>query len=103
MLTAARSQLADFGPLVVKSALVLALIAAGAWAASRFLAPRVAARRKGARMRVVERLPLEPRRGLYLVEVDGRELVVGVTERGVAFHELEAPRAPGGGTGEVEP
>ena len=94
MINAARSPLADFGPLALKSALVLVLVAVAAWAAARFLAPRLADRRKGARMRVVERLPLEPRRSLYLVDVDGREVVVGVTERGVAFHEL-GPRGGG--------
>jgi len=37
-------------------------------------------RARGARMRVVERLGLEPRRSLYLVEIEGRRLVVGVGE-----------------------
>jgi flagellar biogenesis protein FliO len=33
-------------------------------------------------MRVVARLPLEPRRSLYLVEVAGRYLLVGLGENG---------------------
>ena len=32
----------------------------------------------GARLRVIERLPLEARRSLYLVEAGGRHLLVGV-------------------------
>jgi flagellar biosynthetic protein FliO len=99
MFLAAPSLLAEFGPLVAKSIIVLAAIAAAAYLAARFLRPRLAARRGDARMRVVERLPLEPRRCLYLVEVDGAPLVVGVSERGVAFHALPAakpaPAPPG--------
>lgn len=90
MLLAARSLATEILPLAAKSALVLAAIAGAAWAASRFLGPRLAARRAGARMRVVERLALEPRRSLYLVAIDGRELVVGVTERGITFHDRGA-------------
>jgi flagellar biosynthetic protein FliO len=99
MFLAARSLLADFGPLVAKSVLVLALIAVAAWAAARFLGPRLAARRGNVRMRVVERLALEPRRSLYLVEVDGAPTVVGVSDRGVSFHEVAAaPARPGPGS-----
>ena len=94
MLLAARSLLADFGPLAAKSVLVLALIALAAWAAARFLGPRLAARRGNVRMRVVERLALEPRRSLYLVEVDGRPLVVGVSERTIAFHPITTATDP---------
>ena len=101
MLLASGSLLADFGPLVAKSALVLALVALAAWAAARFLGPRLAARRGNARMRVVERLALEPRRNLYLVDVDGELLVVGVSEHGVAFHRPSTPRAPAVGPEEA--
>jgi flagellar biosynthetic protein FliO len=95
MFLASRSLLADFGPLVAKSVLVLALIALAAWAAARFLKPRLALRRGNVRMRVLERLALEPRRSLYLVEADGERLVVGVSEHGVAFHRMAAaPRTP---------
>jgi flagellar biogenesis protein FliO len=98
MFLASRSLLAEFGPLVAKAALVLALVALAAWAAARFLGPRLAARRGNVRMRLVERLPLEPRRGLYLVEIDGEPLVVAATEHGVAFHaparSSAAPASP---------
>jgi flagellar biogenesis protein FliO len=96
MILASRSLLADFGPLVAKSVLVLALIALAAYAAARFLGPRLAARRGNVRMRVLERLVLEPRRCLYLVEIDGAQLVVGVSEHGVAFHGMEAAPRPAG-------
>lgn len=37
----------------------------------------------GNRMKLVERLALEPRRSIYLVEVDGKSMLVGTSERGV--------------------
>jgi flagellar biogenesis protein FliO len=43
----------------------------------------------GKRMRVVERVGLDARRGLYIVEVDGRELLIGTGEQGpVRISEL---------------
>lgn len=36
----------------------------------------------GKRMRVVERVGLDARRGLYIVEVDGREMLIGTGEGG---------------------
>lgn len=43
----------------------------------------------GKRMRVVERVGLDARRGLYIVEVDGRELLIGTGEQGpVRLSEL---------------
>jgi len=94
MVFAARSLLADFGPLVAKSALVLVIIALAAYLAMRFLGPRLAARRRNVRMRIVERLALEPRRSLYLVDVDDETLVVGVSEHGIAFHKPAAAPCP---------
>jgi flagellar protein FliO/FliZ len=36
------------------------------------------------RMRVIERLPIDARRSLMLVEVDGRELMLGVTNEQIS-------------------
>ncbi len=59
---------------------VLAAIMLAAWAFKRFIAPRLGLGPRAGRMRVIERLPLEPRRSLYLVEVDGVAHLVGVSE-----------------------
>lgn len=52
----------------------------------------------GKRMRVVERVGLDARRGLYIVEVDGRELLIGTGEQGPVrlseLGELEQSPAP---------
>ncbi len=58
------------------------------------LALRAVARRDSttAGMRVVGRLPLEPRRSIYLVEVSGRCFVVGVGDGPMTMlAEVEAP------------
>jgi flagellar biogenesis protein FliO len=103
MFLAARSMLAEFGPMVAKSALVLALIALGAFTLKRFFGPRLAVGKKSARMRVVERLALEPRLNLYLVDIDGREFIIGFSEKGVAFHALGNTPERGGKAIEVSP
>jgi flagellar biogenesis protein FliO len=56
---------------VLASLLVACALALGAVRAWR-------GRRPAGPMRVVARLALEPRRALYVVEVDGRRLLVGV-------------------------
>jgi flagellar protein FliO/FliZ len=77
-------------------ALLALVLAAGA--AVRAIAR---GRARGARMRVVEKLGLEPRRAIYLVEIEGRRLVVGVgdgamtvlTELGPAAEEAAREEA----------
>ena len=76
-----------YGVLILQTIAALALIAAVAWVLTRFLGPKLLGRASNSRMRVVERLPLEPRRSLYLVEVDGRNLLVGVSENNIRLIE----------------
>jgi len=77
---------ASYGDLLVTSLLVL-----GAVCVAAFLVVRVAGRLLAAgRARgvgllgVVARLPLEPRRSLYVVEVAGKTLLVGTSEMGLS-------------------
>ncbi len=49
------------------------------WGLKRFVAPDGAS---GGAMRVVARLPLEPRRSIIVVDVAGRNIVLGSTEAG---------------------
>jgi flagellar protein FliO/FliZ len=88
----------DLGLLVIQTIAVLVLIAVAAWAFVRFLAPRLRGVRGQARMRVLERLPLEPRRSLYVVEVDGAPLLIGVADGSVrVLRELEPGERPAAG------
>jgi flagellar protein FliO/FliZ len=84
---------ASYGDLLVTSLIVLGVVCVAAFAAVRgfgrwFGAGRV----RGAHlMTVVSRVPLEPRRSLYVVEVAGKTLLVGTSEMGLAvLTELDA-------------
>jgi flagellar biogenesis protein FliO len=46
------------------------------------------------RMKILERLVLEPRRALHLVEVDGQTMLVGTSEQGVELLRCEEKREP---------
>jgi flagellar protein FliO/FliZ len=75
----------DFGAALAKMllalALVLALLGGLWWLARRFLPAQAGGPSGG--MRVLGRLPLGPRKGLILVEVAGRVLVLGMSEQGL--------------------
>ena len=72
-----------YGWLLLRALLALAAVCLLAYVVLRFLSRRVyGAAAGGGLMRVVARLPLEPRRSLYLVEVAGRYLLVGLGENG---------------------
>lgn len=72
-----------------------------AWLAARWLLRRMyGPGAGGGRIRVLERLPLEPRRTLYLVEAGEKLLLVGSTEHEIRLlgefsrEELPAPLPP---------
>jgi flagellar protein FliO/FliZ len=76
------------------SFLSLGAVCVVAWAALRLLAGKGVGRASGA-IRVVARCPLEPRRSLYVVEVGGRCLLVGVGDGPmVMLAELDASSLP---------
>ncbi len=68
---------------VVRTLLALLGVCALAWFVLGQLARRgVGVGGRAARMRVLERITLAPRRQLYLVRVDERELLIGAGETG---------------------
>lgn len=82
-------------------ALVLALVLVLYWLARRFL-PGQAARGPAGGLKVLGRLALGPRKGLVLVQVGARVLVLGVSEQGVnSLANIDDPqevaRLAGGG------
>ena len=96
-----------YGELLVSSVVVLGVVCVIAWAIVRFGARWIVGARGRARgMDVVARLPLEPRRSLYVVEVAGKTLLVGTSEMGLNVlseldgervrADVEAARAEGG-------
>jgi flagellar protein FliO/FliZ len=82
-----------YGDLLVTSLLVLGAVCVAAFVAVRVLGRFLATgRARGAHlMDVVARVPLEPRRSLYVVEVAGKALLVGTSEMGLTvLTELDA-------------
>ena len=77
---------ASYGDLLVSSLLVLALVCIAAFVVVRVAGRWLATgRARGASlMDVIARVPLEPRRSLYIVEVAGKALLVGTSEMGLS-------------------
>lgn len=84
---------ASYGDLLITSIVVLAIVCVVAFATvklvGRFLAT---GRTRGAHLLdVVARVPLEPRRSLYVIDVAGKTLLVGTSEMGLSvLTELDA-------------
>jgi flagellar protein FliO/FliZ len=84
---------ASYGDLLITSLVVLGVVCVAAFVAVRVFGRLLAGgRTRGAHlMDVVARVPLEPRRSLYVVEVAGKTLLVGTSEMGLSvLSELDA-------------
>jgi flagellar protein FliO/FliZ len=77
---------AGYGDLLVTSLLVLAAVCVAAFVAVRVLGRWLSTgRARGAHLLdVIARVPLEPRRSLYVVDVAGKTLLVGTSEMGLS-------------------
>ncbi len=77
---------ASYGDLLVTSLIVLGVVCVVAFVAVRLFGRLLSTgRARGANlMTVVSRIPLEPRRSLYVVEVAGKTLLVGTSEMGLS-------------------
>jgi flagellar biogenesis protein FliO len=84
---------ASYGELLVTSLIVLGVVCVAAFVAVRLFGRFLGAgRARGAHLLdVVARVPLEPRRSLYVVDVAGKTLLVGTSEMGLSvLSELDA-------------
>ena len=84
---------ASYGDLLLTSLVVLGGVCVAAFLVVRFVGRWVSTgRARGAHLLdVVARVPLEPRRSLYVVEVAGKTLLVGTSEMGLSvLSELDA-------------
>src|SRR5512146_2870945 len=84
---------ASYGDLLVTSLVVLVGVCIAAFVVVRVFGRVLATgRTRGAHLLdVVARVPLEPRRSLYVVEVAGKTLLVGTSEMGLSvLSELDA-------------
>ena len=74
-----------YGLFLLETVAALALIAVAAWALVRFSARRDLFGKRGTRLKCVERLSLDARRSVHLVQVDDETLLLGVSENGVSL------------------
>ena len=83
----------SYGDLLTQSLLVLGGVCVAAFVVVKLVGRALATGRVrgGHLLDVVARLPLEPRRSLYVVEVAGKTLLVGTSEMGLSvLSELDA-------------
>ncbi len=82
----ASGEAASYGDLLVTSLVVLAAVCVAAFVVVRLLGRVLSTgRARGAHLLdVVARVPLEPRRSLYVVDVAGKTLLVGTSEMGLS-------------------
>lgn len=100
---------ASYGDLLLTSLIVLGGVCVGALLLVRFVGRFLATgRARGAHLLdVIARVPLEPRRSLYVVEVAGKTLLVGTSEMGLSVlseldgSEVRARAAPRQSFGEL--
>ena len=79
----ASSGFGSYGLFILETVAALAIISLAGWAVVRFGGPRLSLSRKNRRLKLIERLVLEPRRSVHLVEVDGKTLLIGTSDRSV--------------------
>jgi flagellar biosynthetic protein FliO len=86
------AELPSLGGSLAVSMLALGLVCLLAWVALRWLSRRGVGTGMGP-MRVVARLPLEPRRSVYLIEAAGRCFLVGAGEGPMSLLAEVDPKA----------
>ncbi len=72
----------SYGTFLLETLLVLAAVCALAWLVLRFGVRRIHSGGGHGPLRVLARLPLEPRRTLYIVDAAGKVFFVGTSEGG---------------------
>jgi flagellar biosynthetic protein FliO len=85
----------SYGIFMLETLAALFVVALAAWALARFGGSWFNRGKGNGRLRVVERLGLDPKRAIYLVEVDKEQLLIGVSDGSVRL--LKALGQPGEG------
>lgn len=73
----------SYGWLFIKTILAMVIIIGLAIVVIRYVLPRLTWGRgqSGSSIRIIERAGLEPRKGLYLIEVEGKRILIGTTDQ----------------------
>lgn len=95
MITLLQSAPGGYGVALLQSLLALAAVCVLAWVVLRWSARRGLGVTRG-RVKVLERVPLDGRRSLYLVEIGERVLLIGAGEGGAPslLAELDPSELP---------
>jgi len=78
----------DFTILFVKMIFAMLVVIALAVVLIRYVIPKLSLHRPGQSrtdLKVVDRIPLDPKKALYVVEVEGRRILLAVSENHVGF------------------
>ena len=67
----------NYGIFILETLAALAVVALVAWLITRYGWTHFLGKSRQGRMKVIERLALDPKRAVYLIEVDGETLLVG--------------------------
>jgi flagellar biosynthetic protein FliO len=78
------TELPSYGAFLVETLAILAVVCAVAWVILKYGVRRAGGWRQAGPLKVLARLPLEPRRTLYVVEAPGKTLLIGVSEGSIA-------------------
>lgn len=94
----------NYGVQLLQTLGALLIVCVLAFLALRFAASRGLGQLGGKRLALVASLPLGPRQRLAIVQVDGRELLVGVADSGVTLLQTlpESPADANAPTSQVE-
>ncbi len=86
----------DFTWLFLKMVFAMIFVIALAIVVIRFIIPKLTFNRGAAArsdLRILDRIPLDARKSLYILQVEGRRLLIGASEHHVGFlAELKPPR-----------
>jgi len=63
--------------------LVLGILIAGSWVAKRFFSQRLLQMNSGSSIKILEQRSLSPKAALYLIEVRGKNLLIGESPAGL--------------------
>lgn len=83
-----------YGVFILETVGILLLIAVAGWAVVRFGSSRLPFSPQNRRLKLLERLVLEPRRALHLVQLDDTVLLIGTSDQSVDLLKvLDTPPA----------
>lgn len=81
----ANTETSDIAAVFLKMIIACAVVILLAFLSIKYLLPRIGAvrRNKKSQIQIIDYQPLEPRKGIYIVVVEGKKMAIGVSENSV--------------------